>query len=486
LQLRSRKLLSCAALWAIWLVLVFGVLNIYGPSLWSYRPEGRQGTMTEREIAEAMTPLQTLGVILRNDTDTGRYLSYANAILGRPYGAYYVRPMHQWTTAERKDAGSNPTAMVSPDHPLLPWRDFSVEYPPGMLLSALAPALFTADKDLYHLLFSVEMGLMLTLAVWLSVSTAERVAPGLGRETLLMSILFVGGLGIIGLRRYDAAVALAVAAVIAALSSRKAFASGLALAAGVIVKGVPILLAPIGLAWFAAQRAWGPLARSLAGAAALLFMAAAFYLSLAGANALDAIVYHGERPLQIESSYGAMLIAARAFDPDIVTNVFSFGSENIVSVWESALRRAAGALPVFALLGVYFWCWSAMRRAAADPERLHIVFASASAAFVAFITLGKICSPQYLVWLLPTGVIAAALGSRLNRILLISACVLSQIEYPFAYLFLAPGLEPSFGLLVLVRNGVLIWWAVLAMREAGRPALSSPPNAVAVPGQRAA
>jgi hypothetical protein len=476
---------SRAALWAIWLVLVFGVLNIYGPSLWSYRPEGRQGTMTEREIAEAMTPLQTLGVILRNDTDTGRYLSYANAILGRPYGAYYVRPMRQWTTAERNDAGNNPTAMVAPDHSLLPWRDFSVEYPPGMLISALAPALFTADKDLYHLLFSAEMGLMLTLAVWLSMSTAERVAPGLGRETLLVSILFVGGLGIISLRRYDAAVALAVAAVVAALASRKPFASGLALAAGVIVKGVPILLAPIGLAWFAAQRAWGPLARSLAGTAALLLAATAFYLFLAGANALDAIVYHGGRPLQIESSYGAMLVAARAFDPDIVASVYSFGSENIVSAWEPVLRRAASVLPVLALLGVYVWCFAAMRRAAAAPDRLRIVFAAASAAFVAFITLGKICSPQYLVWLLPTGAIAAASGSRLNRILLISACVLSQIEYPFAYLLLVQSLEPSFGLLVCLRNAILIWWAVITMREAWRPALSSLPAAVSAAPQGA-
>jgi hypothetical protein len=126
-----------------------------------------------------------------------------------------------------------------------------------------------------------------------------------------------------------------------------------------------------------------------------------------------------------------------------------------------------------------------MRRAEADSDRLRIVFAGASAAFVAFITLGKICSPQYLVWLLPTGVIAAATGSRLNRILLISACVLSQIEYPFAYLLLVQSLEPSFGLLVCLRNAILIWWAVITMREAWRPALSSLPAAVSAAPQGA-
>ncbi|WP_374546994.1 glycosyltransferase 87 family protein [Rhodoblastus sp.] len=460
---------SRGALWAIWFVLVFGLLNIYGPGLRSYQPAG-QAAMTDQEIVETMTPAQILGVILRNDTDTGRYLSYANAILGRPYAAYYVRPMEQWTHAEEADAAGLPSAIVTPDRPLLPWRDFSVEYPPGMLIAALLPALLTADKDVYHLLFSLEMGLLLTLTVWLTVRTAERLAPERGRDALIFSILFIAGVGIVSLRRYDAVLALALAAAIHALAARKPVASGLALAVGIVVKGVPVLLAPIGLAWFAAQKAWAALARAAVGSAVLLAAALGLYLLLAGSHAGDVLAYHGGRPLEIESTYGAVLMLARLFDPDIATGVYSFGSQNIVSPWEPALRQISGVAPILGLIGVYAWCWTGLRRAGDDEARLRILFAATAAVLVVFVVLGKVFSPQYMVWLLPVGTLAAISGSRQNRLLLLAACLLTQLEFPFAFTVFSGDLDPRLGLLVLARNGILGWWAVLTLIEATRPA----------------
>jgi hypothetical protein len=391
-------------------------------------------------------------------------------MLGRPYGAYYVRPMREWTAPEDEAAANRPSAMTLPEHPLLPWRDFSLEYPPGMLVFALLPALLTADKDLFHFLFCLEMELALTFSVWLVVRAGENFAPGRGRDILGLAIACVAGLGIIAVRRYDGAVALTVAAALAAFAARRGDAAGLALAAGILVKGVPLILAPLGLADCAARRAWGELARAVAAAAAVLLASAGAYLWLAGPHAVDAFAYHGGRPLQIESSYGALLIAARIFDPEIVTRVFSFGSDNIVSPWEPALRQIASLLPLLALLGLYVWSWRALRRAPDDKARLRIFFAAVSAALVAFMTLGKIFSPQYMLWLLPSGLLVGALGSKLNRQLLVFACILTQIEYPFAYTVLAGDLDPRLGLLVLMRGGVLLWWAGLALAEATAPA----------------
>lgn len=459
--------------WVLWLMVVFGALNCYGPSLWSYQPPDHKGPMTQAEIVKTMTPLQFLGVLLRNDDDTGRYFSYANAILGRPYGAYYVRPMKDWTHAEDEDAASRPSAIVTPKRPLLPWRDFSVEYPPGMLICALIPAFFTADKNVYHLLFNIEMELLLTLTVWLSMRTARRVAPELERRTLLLSVGFIVGLGVIAVRRYDGAVALTIAAALYGLSARKSVGSGLALAAGTIIKGVPILLAPIGLGWFAARGAWSELRRSLAGATALLLAAVGLYCLIAGPHALDSFAYHGGRPLQIESSYSALLIAARLFDPDIVTRVYSFGSDNIVSVWEPTLRAIASIAPIVAVLGVYLWSWRELRRALDDKAQMRLLFAAVSAALVAFVTLGKIFSPQYFIWLLPSGVLASVCGSAQSRRLLIAACALTQLEYPFAYSVLAADLDPRLGLLVLLRDGLLLWWTALLMIEASAPRAAS-------------
>jgi hypothetical protein len=52
---------------------------------------------------------------------------------------------------------------------------------------------------------------------------------------------------------------------------------------------------------------------------------------------------------------------------------------------------------------------------------------------------------------------------------MIAACLLSQLEYPFAYSLLSADLDPRLGLLVLLRDGVLLVWAALLMAEASRP-----------------
>jgi hypothetical protein len=163
-----------------------------------------------------------------------------------------------------------------------------------------------------------------------------------------------------------------------------------------------------------------------------------------------------------------LLIAARWLDPAIVGATFSYGSWNVVSHWEAALRRLAEALPILALIGLYAWCWSAMRIAQSDPARLRILAAATSAALVVLMTLGKLFSPQYVIWLLPAGVLAAAAGSRLSRLLLIAAVLMTQIIYPFGYFAFMPNLDPKFGLLILERNGLLMFWAVNLLIEARR------------------
>ncbi|MGO9428913.1 hypothetical protein, partial [Rhodoblastus sp.] len=132
---------STRKLWTIWCLLVFGLFNLYGPSLSSYRTPDDPPEVPGRTVALRLDTLQMLGVLARNDGDTARYFSYANAMLGRPYSSFYVRKMEDWTvaaSAEEPNAGA--FAIVTPERPLLPWRDFSMEYPPAMAVFALLPA----------------------------------------------------------------------------------------------------------------------------------------------------------------------------------------------------------------------------------------------------------------------------------------------------------------------------------------------------------
>ena len=467
---------STRMLWFLWGLLVFGAFNCYGPPLASYRQAGDPADISAQKIADRMTPLQMLGVLLRNDGDTGRYFSYANAMLGRPYASYYVRPMEGWTKPEPDPAQSAQAwPIVTPPGPLKPWRDFSMEYPPGMAVLALLPALLTADFHLYHLLFCIEMEVLLTLGVFCGVRAMERAAPGQGRATLLYALACTAALGIIVVRRYDACVSASLGMAMLGLATRRPAVAGFSLALGVICKGAPILMAPLGALYYAAARRWRELIFSLAAAAGLCAAAAIAFLALAGDHWRDALAYHGVRPLQIESTYAALLVFLRDFAPGLVSgSANSYGSDNLVSAYEPLLRPIAEAAPLLATLAIFVWCWRALRASESDLDRLCAVAKAACAIIVAFAALGKVFSPQYLVWLTPVAAMASVQARPLARVILLVALALSQLEYPYFYTFFAGDLPPAFGLLVLWRNVALLLWGglLLAPRRAPSPVLA--------------
>lgn len=417
------------------------------------------------------TGLANLMILLRDDGDTRRYFAYASAILGRPYDGYYLQ-----TGDARVRPDPDAHVVVRPISPLLPWRDFTVEYPPGMLVAAVAPALLTSDFPTYHLLFSALMETLLTACVWLCVKTAGAISPGSERDALKLSILFVAALGVIAVRRYDAVVALAIATAIYGLFARKPALSGLGLGIGIVVKATPLLLAPIGaIHWLRRGRAReltiGALACALIGVAA-----AAIYFPLAGPRALDILTYHIDRPVQIESLYGAILMLAETFHHGLVHIVSNYGSDNIQSPLEPPMRRLSSILLGLSILGIVAWFWWIEARSRDETARRRAVLAACTALLIAFIGLGKVFSPQYLVWLLPSGVLAATLSSERSRLALIGAALLTQIEFPFVYQLDTSWIEPLIAVVALARDAALIGCAVSLMIEAsraGEPAASA-------------
>ncbi|HYZ19226.1 MAG TPA: hypothetical protein VE615_06760, partial [Gaiellaceae bacterium] len=97
--------------------------------------------------------------------------------------------------------------------------------------------------------------------------------------------------------------------------------------------------------------------------------------------------------------------------------------------------------------------WLVFARGPATPERL--VLASA-AALVAFIALGKVLSPQFLIWLLP---VVPLLGGRRGLYasgLLAASLVLTQLWFPYRYWDLALRFDELASWLVVTRDAVLL------------------------------
>ena len=449
-------------LWLCWFALAFGVMNVYGPPLGEPASQGSPAANGQLPPTSAL--LQTFLRLQRGGDDIERYFAYANAALGRPYLAKHIRLTDEGRSVASTAAGG----VATPSRPLRPWRDFSVEYPPGMLVPIVAPALLTANFETYFLLFCLEMEAALTLAVALAAAAAEALTPGAGRRALGLSLLLTAALGCVVVRRYDACVALAIAAVIYGVATRRPIVAAVALALGAALKGVPLLMAPILLLWFVSRRDWRGLALAAASGAICLGAVAVVYVVAAGPHALDFFSYHGDRPLQLETPYaGALMLLAPRF-PDLAPVVYSYGSDNLASVAEPWLRAVAGGLEVAALVTVYLAAHLRLRRAGDDRARLLATLWAFSAALVAFMSLGKVFSAQYMTWLLPLGAVAGAVWGRGSGWRLVAANALTQADYPFLYGFALrayPAMAPLLGMAVVARTLALWAWIAAPWRR---------------------
>ena len=455
--------------WAAWALVVFGLFNTCA----SHAECDRVAALLEGHALGPANALSALRAYGTDDADLLRYFAYASAALGRPYHADYIHSATRLDEAPKdqpsKNSLNNPPStsgasdperspLVTPKRALVPYRDYLVEYPPGFFLVALPPALLTRDGDRYRLLFSIEMGLCLTAALGLCLLAAHRIGRVRPETQVAFTLAAVLCLGVITLRRYDAAIGLGLCATVCAAWSRRPALAGIALGMATVAKGVPLLIAPLCAFYFLRRgkrsELWIFLA-ALAGAISTLLVPATL---VAGGHLLDAVRYHADRPLQIESTAAALLgfVAASS-----LRAVHSFGSSNLVG--PAATTLAALTLPVSlaAIAFAMFATWRGIGRAKGEEQANFALGRGVLLVLVSYMITGKVFSPQYLVWVVPLGVLLSLSRAGVSPWLLLALLALTQLIYPiFSTLGLLMQLSPWALGTVLLRNLLLLVWAV--------------------------
>ena len=426
---------------------------------------------------------------LTNEDDMSRCFAYAQAILGRPYRSYFVRARADWEPTFVRGAQEDPdaTATVYPQGPLRPYRDFLVEYPPGFFLVLLPPALVAATADGYALAFKAEMATFLLVSLW-AVLRLARAAGVDGEQRARLPGMFAAAvlaLGVVCTHRYDAFVAACTAWAVASAGDGRPRAAGVWLGIAVAAKGVPVLLlAPLvayagagvgGTVGAGAGAGAGSTARGghaaagrlLAGAAITTAGLVAAALWWCGRGLLDAFAYHAARPLQIESTWAAVLSLATSVRPGLVTVVHSYSSRNLRGGPVEAVGAIAGVVTAAAIVILTVVLVRRLLTSQPGPRRLGVVVDGAVALFAAYMGLGKVFCPQYLVWLLPFALVSVALPGRSARRTRAGLAILiaTQIIYPLGYPAVKE-LAPWACALVLARDlALLAWAAALLLRN---------------------
>ena len=355
----------------------------------------------------------------------------------------------------------------------LPYRDVFFEYPPLAAPVVALPGLLGTSAEAFRLAFAGWTLLLAAAVVVLCGAVAARTG-GDRRRALLAAALMPLLCGAMVRTHFDLApVALTLGALLLLCIDRPR--TGLAvLGLGAMVKGFPLVVAPVALAWLVGR---GRAREAAQGAVALVAVVVALGLGavvISPDGAFEAVRYHVERPVQVESTPALGLLALDAAGMGDALSVASHRSDALTHPADGLLSGALAAVLVttIALLAAL---------AARRPGRRELVLA-ALAAVTAFAVLGKVLSPQFLLWVIPLGALAFAWRMHAVAAAVAAAAVLTQMEFPARYFDLVAREPLPIGVVAL-RNAALLAalvLAVAALRRApqrGIAAASSVPRA---------
>jgi uncharacterized membrane protein len=298
------------------------------------------------------------------------------------------------------------------DHGLLPYRDFPVEYPPGALPVFVVPV-YLYGYAAYAQVFG---WLMAALGVGCLLVAAAAGARLHALAFIAVSPLLLGSMA---LSRYDFWPTLFVMCALAALLRDRHRWGWLALGAAVVAKGFALAFLPVALVWTLRRRGPRELVLAVALGTAVVVAAVLPFAILAPKGLWHAVSGQVSRPLQIES-LGASLLTTFSHPHVISTH----GSLNLGGQsWVAALTSVLELIVLVAL-------WVAFARGPATGDRL---IRYTAACLCAFVALGKVLSPQFLIWLVPVVPLVRGLRGIAACLLLAAALITTQVFFPQRY-----------------------------------------------------
>jgi hypothetical protein len=339
----------------------------------------------------------------------------------------------------------------------LPYRDVFLEYPPLAAPAIGLPGLLGTGEEVFRWGFAGWTFLLAAAVVVLCGAIAARTG-GDARRALLAAALMPLLCGALVRTHFDLApVALLLGALLLLVTGRPR--SGMALLGlAAMTKGFPLVAAPVALAWLAGRVDRRTLMQSAAALLAALALPATAAVAVSPHGAWDAVTYHLERPVQVESLPASGLLLLDELGAGEADSVQSHRSDGLEHPAADAIAFVCLAM-ILGLIAVV------ALRGRGDSRQLVLASLTAVAAFAA---LGKVLSPQYMLWLVPLGALAFAWRLHAVAAGIAAAAVLTQIEFPARYFDLVDR-DPFPVTVIALRNLVLLAVLFLALRALRAP-----------------
>ena len=315
----------------------------------------------------------------------------------------------------------------------VPYRDFSLEYPPGALPMFALPGLAEPghDQDVTPgFRHAFETLMWLCGAVALGAMSIALVAVRASAVRAWAAVVFAAlaplALGSVILSRYDLwPAALVVAALASFVAGWLLTGSGL-LGLAISAKLYPAILVPLVITYAWKRHGRGAALACAGVTAAVVLVVFLPFVALAPGGVWRSLHDQVSRPLQIESLGAALLVAAHHLWGFGVAQETSHGSQNLAGHAAHVVAALLTVLQAAVLVVV----WTLYARGRATKEGL---LRASAAAIVVFVALGKVFSPQFMIWLIPVVPLVRGYRGVVACCGLALALVLTQLWFPFRY-----------------------------------------------------
>jgi uncharacterized membrane protein len=364
----------------------------------------------------------------------------------------------------------------------LPYRDFSLEYPPGALVLFYLPYLISNSLQGYGIAFSFEM-LVFDLIGLLMVFEIGKKAGISPWTSLIGYTLGVVAVGSIAVQRFDMAPAVLMLGAVYFFSRGNYKTAWAVLAIGTLTKLFPGLLAPLFLVYQWRRGGLRSVVPSVVTFAVVVLAISVPLLEVSSHGYISSFTVQSGRPLQLESTYSSLLLLGNSLGLLVAQPVQGSMSLDISSSLAGPLAHLSFVFMGLGLLAVYSLYWRNCRKLAkagstSAPEGtvLADLLNYSFITIVVFLVTSKVFSPQYMVWLCPLfPLVSGRFRSAIWVIFLTVACITWYI-YPMRYWDMVDTQQVPVDSLIL-RNALMVLTAVLLLGEKPAVAIAETPDA---------
>lgn len=329
---------------------------------------------------------------------------------------------------------------------LVPYRDFSLEYPPLAMIPMWLPQLFNpANFHVYRVLFPLEQILFCFLG-WFFIrpTIADRRGENEGKETTGQSltryqsllkyyILLCWVLVPVLLWRYDLFPALLTFLVFFFVTRERPILAGISLALAIATKLYPVVLMPIFSIYYLIKRQYRELSYFSLATIATSCLIIIPFISVSYGEFFSFLEYHELRGIQLETLAAGLILLASKMGLTNLGVELNYGAFHLVSPWADFLLQSSALTFIFLFLFglVFFKCFHSFRQEYIAEGKIseQNLLLYVVAILVVFIISNKVFSPQYMVWLMPF----AILLSQREQNLFLGISILTIALYPFLY-----------------------------------------------------